>query len=160
MSALVVLGVLAAVALLALAKAVHVVPENQRLAVTRLGRFFGIQGPGIVVLAPIVDAFVRHSLDPQELRVSCQVGTLQSDKRIEALVRYRILDPEKAHLQCASPQDAIQQSARFAIQKLSEGRPGAAAVDVFTRQAVRDAMDEITTQFGIKVLDVELQLQR
>ncbi len=38
-----------------LVSATRIVPEHQRLAVYRLGRFIGEQGPGIVLLIPIID---------------------------------------------------------------------------------------------------------
>ncbi len=44
-----------AVAILLLASAIKVVPENRRLSVYRLGRYIGDKGPGLVVLIPIID---------------------------------------------------------------------------------------------------------
>ncbi len=47
-------GIMVAVVIM-LASAMRIVPEHQRLAVYRLGRFIGEQGPGIVLLIPIID---------------------------------------------------------------------------------------------------------
>lgn len=36
--------------------AIRVVPETQRLAVYRLGRYIGEKGPGLVFVIPVVDS--------------------------------------------------------------------------------------------------------
>jgi regulator of protease activity HflC (stomatin/prohibitin superfamily) len=45
-----------------LAKAIRIVREDQRLAVFRLGRFFTIAGPGLVLVIPIVDKGIKVNL--------------------------------------------------------------------------------------------------
>jgi regulator of protease activity HflC (stomatin/prohibitin superfamily) len=42
---------------------IRLVPEQERLAVLRLGRFIGARGPGIVMLIPFCDKVVRINLD-------------------------------------------------------------------------------------------------
>jgi regulator of protease activity HflC (stomatin/prohibitin superfamily) len=42
---------------------VRVVPEHERLAMLRLGRFVGIRGPGLVWILPLVDKAVRVNLE-------------------------------------------------------------------------------------------------
>lgn len=51
------------VVLLLLAKGVRVVPEHQRLAIVRLGRYAGLRGPGLVFTLPGVDKATRFDLD-------------------------------------------------------------------------------------------------
>ena len=38
-----------------IASAMRIVPEHQRMAVYRLGRYIGEQGPGIIFLLPIIE---------------------------------------------------------------------------------------------------------
>ena len=45
-----------------LAKALRIVREDQRLAIFRLGRFFTIAGPGLVLVIPIVDKGLKVNL--------------------------------------------------------------------------------------------------
>jgi regulator of protease activity HflC (stomatin/prohibitin superfamily) len=45
-----------------LAKAIKVVREDQRLVIFRLGRFFTIAGPGLVLVIPGVDKCVKVNL--------------------------------------------------------------------------------------------------
>jgi regulator of protease activity HflC (stomatin/prohibitin superfamily) len=41
----------------------RVVPESQRLAVMRLGRYVGLLGPGVVFVLPFIDRVTRLNLD-------------------------------------------------------------------------------------------------
>jgi regulator of protease activity HflC (stomatin/prohibitin superfamily) len=45
------------------ASIIRVLPEGQRLAILRLGRFVGSRGPGIVMILPFVDRTIRIDLD-------------------------------------------------------------------------------------------------
>ena len=45
-----------------LSKAIKIVREDQRLAIFRLGRFFTISGPGLVLVIPIVDKGLKVNL--------------------------------------------------------------------------------------------------
>jgi len=60
--ALVLLAFLVAVVLLVGRAAVHRVQEYQRLVVFRLGKYEKISGPGLILLVPIVQAWV--TVDP------------------------------------------------------------------------------------------------
>lgn len=46
-----------------LAASIKVVQEFERIAVFRLGRFFKIAGPGLVLLIPLVDKDVKVNLE-------------------------------------------------------------------------------------------------
>jgi regulator of protease activity HflC (stomatin/prohibitin superfamily) len=48
--------------LVILVKAIKIVREDQRLAIFRLGRFFTIAGPGLVLVIPIVDKSLKVNL--------------------------------------------------------------------------------------------------
>jgi regulator of protease activity HflC (stomatin/prohibitin superfamily) len=50
------------VALIVLSSSIKVVKEDFRLVIFRLGRFFKIAGPGLVLIIPIVDKVTRVSL--------------------------------------------------------------------------------------------------
>ena len=42
-----------------LVKTVRIVPEDQRLAIRRLGRYLGAKGPGVVFTIPYMDIIVK-----------------------------------------------------------------------------------------------------
>ncbi len=52
--------------MVALAAAIRIVGENNRLSVYRLGRYIGDKGPGLVLLIPFVDRGVVKELESEE----------------------------------------------------------------------------------------------
>ena len=47
---------------LILASAIKIMAEYQRIVVFRLGRLIGIKGPGLVLIIPIIDSFIKLDL--------------------------------------------------------------------------------------------------
>ena len=137
--------IIAVIGILVFARSLKVVPANQRYMIERLGKFQSVAGPGLIVVLPLVDRVAaRYSLDVQELRVP--------HERREVVIRYRILDPAKAHYGVSDVNNALQQSARTAIESMS----GMALTDVFSRRELAGKIDAIVVNFGLKVLEVEL----
>ena len=54
------------------------VPEERRLAVIRLGRFTGLAGPGLVVIAPVVDRGVPVEVSQEGLLLEDGLGDFGS----------------------------------------------------------------------------------
>ena len=61
----VVLLVVLVAATVFLASGLRVVNENERVAIIRLGRYFGIQGPGLIFTLPFVDRAIRVRMDSE-----------------------------------------------------------------------------------------------
>lgn len=57
------LGAAAVIFVALLSSAIRVVPENKRLMVHRLGRYFGVKGPGLVILIPVIDSAKSVGVD-------------------------------------------------------------------------------------------------
>lgn len=56
-------------AVLSMAVAIKIVPEQKRLSVFRLGRYIGEKGPGLVLLIPILDKGVMLEAQDEVKRV-------------------------------------------------------------------------------------------
>ncbi len=59
------------------ASAIKVVSESQRLVVYRLGRFFGLRGPGLVYVIPGVDKCTKIAIGDQGKLISHDVATVR-----------------------------------------------------------------------------------
>ena len=68
-----------------LAKAIKIVREDQRLAIFRLGRFFTIAGPGLVLVIPIVDKGLKVNL-PENIPGWQGYSKDELDEKIRTLV--------------------------------------------------------------------------
>jgi regulator of protease activity HflC (stomatin/prohibitin superfamily) len=82
--------VLALGALVLVGMGVRGVPEHERLAVRRRGRFIGIRGPGLVWILPFVDKGVRVNLErevPGWRSLSTEQLTKEIERRLGAAAR-------------------------------------------------------------------------
>ena len=81
-----------------LAAAIKVMPEYQRIVVFRLGRLAGIKGPGLVLIIPIIDRFIKLDLRTRVIDVPKQRIITHDNVTVDvdAVVYFRITDPQKA----------------------------------------------------------------
>ena len=84
--------------LIIIAAAIKIMPEYQRIVVFRLGRLIGIKGPGLVLIIPIIDTYIRLDLRTRVIDVPKQ-RIITNDNvtvDVDAVVYFRITDPQKA----------------------------------------------------------------
>ena len=87
--------------ILLLASAIKILPEYQRIVVFRLGRLQGVKGPGLVFIIPVIDRFLKIDLRERVRDVPKQRVVTKDNVTIDvdAVVYYRIIDPDKAVVQ-------------------------------------------------------------
>ena len=66
------------------ASSIKVVSESQRLVVYRLGRFFGLRGPGLVSIIPGLDKCTKIGIGDQGKLIAQDLATI---KRVDVPVR-------------------------------------------------------------------------
>jgi len=72
--------------------------EYQRIVIFRLGRLLGIKGPGLVFVVPIIDKVIKLDLRTRVIDVPKQRVITEDNVTVDvdAVVYFRIIDPEKA----------------------------------------------------------------
>lgn len=94
----IVLLVLAALIIIAIFKAVRIVPQSEKYVVERFGKLRSVLGPGINLIVPFLDR-VRHKVSVLERQLpSASQDAITADNvlvTVETSVFYRILEPEK-----------------------------------------------------------------
>ncbi len=152
---LVVLGIII------LSNAIRIVPEYERGVIFRLGRLIGAKGPGLFFLIPLVDRMVKVSLrtvtfdvQPQEIMTKDNVPA-----KVNAVVYFRVLDPNKAIVEVQNYQLATMQIAQTTLR----GVLGQSELDELLsdrekiNQKLQQIIDEQTDPWGIKVSVVEVK---
>ncbi len=147
-------------ALVLLTGALRIVPEYQRLALFRLGRFIRVAGPGLVVLVPFVDLGVR--VDLREKTVPrADPATTQDNRRIvvDWLWSYQVVDPAKAVLNVENLDVTAQASASSALRSIIGGM---SLNDVmFRREEIRTELQTrlraMTDAWGVQVRQMEIR---
>ena len=160
-SLLCVAGFVIAVLVIALASAIRIVPEYQRLVVFRLGRCLGTKGPGIVILIPIVDQAKMVDLREQIREVPHQVSITKDNApiSIDFLWYYKVLDPTESVLKVGNFELSAAGIAATTLRAVIGGIP---LDDVLSEREhinnmLRTRLDEVTERWGVKVTNVEIR---
>ena len=153
--------VIAVVLLIILFNAVKVVNEYERGVIFRLGRLMGARGPGIFFLIPMVERMVKISLrtvtfdvTPQEVMTRDNVPI-----KINAVVWFRVMDPNKAVVEVENYHMATMQLAQTTLR----GIAGQFELDQIlserdtVNQQLQQIIDQQTDPWGIKVSIVEIK---
>src|ERR1051326_7085403 len=79
----------------------HILREYERAVVFTLGRFWMVKGPGLIIIVPIIQQWVRVQLRTVVMPIPEQ-DVISKDNvsvKVNAVVYFRVIDPEKAIIQ-------------------------------------------------------------
>ncbi|MGA9363306.1 MAG: slipin family protein [Bacteroidota bacterium] len=144
-----------------LANAIRILREYERGVIFRLGRLIGAKGPGIILLIPIVDRMVKVSLRTVVMDVPPQ-DVITKDNvsiKVNAVVYFRVLDPEKAIVEVENFLFATSQLSQTTLRSIlgqSELDELLAARDKINRN-LQTIIDRQAEPWGIKVSNVEVK---
>jgi regulator of protease activity HflC (stomatin/prohibitin superfamily) len=158
---LVVIIVVLAAGLALAASSIRVLREYERAVVFRLGRMVDTKGPGLVMLVPAIDRMVRVSLRTVTLNVPPQDVITRDNitARVDAVVYFRVVDPNAAVVQVESFLKATSQIAQTTLRSVL----GKADLDTLLsereelNEELQKIIDEQTEPWGIKVSTVEIK---
>ena len=155
------LGV-AIVIIIALAVAsFRILREYERGVVFQLGRFWRVKGPGLVILIPGVQQMVRVDLRTVVLDVPTQdvISRDNVSVKVNAVVYFRIVDPQKAIIEVANFLNATSQLAQTTLRSVL----GKHELDEMLAERerlnldIQRVLDASTDAWGIKVSTVEMK---
>jgi regulator of protease activity HflC (stomatin/prohibitin superfamily) len=155
-----VLGV-ALVVLVLLAMSLRILREYERGVVFQLGRFWKVKGPGLVILVPGLQQMVRVGLRVMVLDVPSQDVITRDNVsvKVNAVLYFRVVDPEKAVIQVEKYFEATSQLAQTTLRAVL----GKHELDDLLAERERLNLDiqkilaAQTDQWGIKVTNVEIK---
>ncbi|MEE9507812.1 MAG: SPFH domain-containing protein [Anaerolineales bacterium] len=154
------LGVLI-VSLAALASAIRIIQEYERLVVFRLGRSIGVKGPGVVLMIPFVDRGVKVDLREQVREIPHQRSITNDNAPIDIdfLWYYKVVDAMMSVLQVGDFETAAQGMAVTTLRSVIGEIP---LDDVLSERehinnVLRSKLDEVTERWGVKVTNVEIR---
>ena len=140
---------------------IKVLPEYQRGVVLTLGRYTGTKGPGLVLLVPIVQRMMRVDLRVAVMDVPPQdvISRDNVSVRVNAVVYFRVVEPDKAMLQVA---DFFQATSQLAQTRLRSVLGQHELDDILSQRdsinhSLQQILDEATDPWGIKVSNVEIK---
>ena len=154
------LGVLVIVVVL-VAMSVKILREYQRAVVFLLGRFQRVKGPGLILIVPFVQQMVRIDLrtivfdvPPQDVITRDNVSV-----KVNAVVYFRVVDPQHAIIQVANYLEATSQLAQTTLRAVL----GKHELDTLLAEReklnldIQTVLDTQTDAWGIKMSNVEIK---
>jgi regulator of protease activity HflC (stomatin/prohibitin superfamily) len=146
----------------AAAASVRVANQWEKAVVLRLGKFRGLSGPGIFRLIPLLDT-VAYWIDLRLITTSFKAEkTLTRDTvpvDVEAVLFWKVTDPEKAALEVEDYRSAISWASQTALREvigksnLSDVLEGRDKLDLELQRII----DLRTGQWGVHVISVEIR---
>jgi regulator of protease activity HflC (stomatin/prohibitin superfamily) len=155
-----VLGAIVLVIILA-ALSIKILREYERAVVFFLGRFQRVFGPGLIVIIPGVQQFVRVDLrvrvfdvPPQDVITRDNVSV-----KVNAVIYFRVVEPQLAIIQVANFIEATSQLAQTTLRAIL----GRHELDELLAEReklnndIQAVLDAQTDAWGIKVSNVEIK---
>ena len=144
-----------------LLSAFRILREYERGVVFQLGRFWQVKGPGLILLIPVVQQMVRVDLRTIVLDVPPQDVITRDNVsvKVNAVLYFRVLDPQKAIIQVEDFLVATSQLAQTTLRAVL----GKHELDELLAEReqlnadIRQVLDAQTDAWGIKVANVEIK---
>jgi len=151
----------ALIVLVLVVSSLKILREYQRAVVFLLGRFQEVKGPGLIILIPGIQQMVRVDLrtivfdvPPQDVITRDNVTV-----KVNAVVYFRVVDPQRAIIQVANFLEATSQLAQTTLRAVL----GKHELDELLAEReklnmdIQTVLDTQTDAWGIKVSTVEIK---
>jgi regulator of protease activity HflC (stomatin/prohibitin superfamily) len=155
------LGFLALALIGIVINSIKILREYQRGVIFQLGRFWKVKGPGLIIVIPVVQQMERVDLRVIVMDVPTQ-DVISKDNvsvMVNAVVYFRVIDPEKAIIQVEHYLEAISQLAQTTLRSVL----GQHELDDMLSERdtlnhdIQAILDRQTDAWGIKVANVEIK---
>ncbi len=154
--------IIAFVIALAVSLSIKVADQWERVVVLRLGTFRALKGPGLFFIIPVLDV-IPYWIDTRVITASFKAEkTLTKDTvpvDVDAVLFWKVLDPQKAALDVADYQSAINWASQTALRDvigktmLSDMLEGREKISAELQRII----DERTEPWGVNVISVEVK---
>ena len=144
-----------------LGSSIRILREYERGVVFQLGRFWAVKGPGLILLVPVLQQMVRVDLRTVVHDVPTQdvISRDNVSVKVNAVLYFRVVDPEKAIIQVADFFEATNQLAQTTLRSVL----GKHELDDMLAERerlnidIQQVLDAQTDTWGIKVSNVEIK---
>ena len=138
-----------------------ILKEYERAVVFTLGKFWKVKGPGIIILVPFVQTMVKVDLRVMVLDVPTQdvISRDNVSVRVNAVIYFRIVDPEKAIIRVANVFEATSQLSQTTLRSVlgQHELDDMLAERDRLNEDIQAILDQRTDNWGIKVANVEIK---
>ncbi len=149
------------IVIIILANSVKIVNEYERGVIFRLGRLLGAKGPGIFLIIPIIDKWIKIDLRTIVFDIQKQ-NVITKDNisiMVDAVVYYRVEDPNYAVVNVENYHEATVLRAETTLRDIL----GQVEMDELLAKRedlgkkIQEILDVVTNSWGIKVSAVTIK---
>jgi len=141
--------------------AIRILREYERGVIFLLGRFWKVKGPGLILVIPVIQQMVRVDLRMVVMDVPSQdvISRDNVSVKVNAVLYFRVVDPEKAIIQVENFYAATSQLAQTTLRSVL----GQHELDDMLAEReqlnldIQAILDKQTDAWGIKVSNVEIK---
>ena len=152
---------IAFVAIVIIYNTVKILKEYERGVIFLLGRFQRVKGPGLIILFPGIQKMTRVDLRVIVMDVPTQdvISRDNVSVKVNAVIYFRIVDPEKAIIRVADVFEATSQLSQTTLRSVL----GQHELDDMLSEReklnadIQSLLDQRTDNWGIKVANVEIK---
>jgi len=149
------------IAVLLLLSAFRILREYERGVIFMLGRFYKIKGPGLILVIPLIQQIETVDLRTVVMDVPTQdvISRDNVSVKVNAVIYFRVIDPDKAIIQVEKFYDATSQLAQTTLRSVL----GQHELDEMLAERdklnidIQRILDQQTDAWGIKVANVEIK---
>ncbi len=158
---LAILGPVLALVIVILYNTIKILKEYERGVIFMLGRFHKVKGPGLIILIPFIQKMTKVDLRVIVMDVPTQdvISRDNVSVKVNAVIYFRIVDPEKAIIQVADVFEATSQLSQTTLRSVL----GQHELDDMLAERdklnsdIQAILDKRTDNWGIKVANVEIK---
>ena len=155
------IGIIVALVIVVLSNMIKILQEYERGVVFFLGRFQTVKGPGLIILIPFLQKMTKVDLRVIVLDVPTQdvISRDNVSVKVNAVIYFRIVDPEKAIIRVANVFEATSQLSQTTLRSVL----GQHELDDMLAERdklnvdIQNLLDARTDNWGIKVANVEIK---
>ena len=155
------LGLILALVIVILYNTIKILKEYERGVIFFLGRFQTVKGPGLIILIPGLQKMTKVDLRVIVMDVPTQdvISRDNVSVKVNAVIYFRIVDPEKAVIRVANVFEATSQLSQTTLRSVL----GQHELDDMLAERdklnadIQDILDTRTDNWGIKVANVEIK---
>ncbi len=155
------IGLTGAILIIVLVNTIKILKEYERGVIFFLGRFYTVKGPGLIILIPFIQTMTKMDLRVIVMDVPTQdvISRDNVSVKVNAVIYFRIVDPEKAVIQVANVFEATSQLSQTTLRSVL----GQHELDDMLSERdklnadIQAILDKRTDNWGIKVANVEIK---
>lgn len=140
---------------------IKILREYERAVVFTLGRFDKVKGPGLIIIIPVIQQIERVELRTIVMDVPSQdvISRDNVSVKVNAVVYFRVLDPERAIIQVENFLNATSQLAQTTLRAVlgKHDLDDMLAEREKLNKDIQADLDKQTDAWGIKVTNVEIK---